>query len=113
MSILNLAGQQLDVLVVAGDSVKFNLTFQDESGNAADLTGYTIKAQVREQPGVDPAINFQVTNNGNEVTLYIGPNLTTALPAFNVWDVQLVSLDQTEQRTLVRGAFRVKAEVTV
>ncbi len=86
----------------------------DVDGVAFDLTGYTAKLQVREQPSTEPVINIVPTINpaDNSVSFMFTYAQTALLTKVDyVWAIELKNTATTEVLTLVRGQVYVYPEI--
>jgi len=101
--------------VVANDLFEFNLLFQDSAGNAIDLTGWTIRMDLRTSfDAASPSLQFAV-----------GDGITVTTPASGLAEfAKIMALDagdyvydiQTNAglgpKTHFRGQIKVVDEVT-
>jgi hypothetical protein len=103
----------IQLVIYRGDDFAFALDVQDTDGNPVDLTGATVTAEVRAQPGaIDVLTTFDTTIDGSAITLRLSHTDTAALStAGGVWDVQVTRADGVVV-TLANGQVRVFADVT-
>ena len=105
-----------DVLPVKqGDDEAFLVEVFAEDGSAADLTGYTAKAQIRRhyadyEPDVAVEIGVTIVLP-NQISLSIPRNITRMLGGGYVWDLQIESGDGIVT-TILAGPVGVRLEVT-
>lgn len=106
---------QRNISIYKGDSFAFQFTLKDPvSEEPVDLTGTTVKAQIRATEDSATVMAEFVTSHdddGGTVTISLTPVLTTALTTSGVWDVQLTFPDTTV-RTYLRGTATLVKEVT-
>jgi hypothetical protein len=102
--------QRTDVWAYAGDDLTLTLTVRDGSGNAVDLSGDTVAAQVRTSAGALLA-TFTPSVAGNVVTLVLDHTATALLPPGALWDCQRSDGSGLIQ-TLITGWFRTTPQVT-
>ena len=102
---------------VAGDTMSFQITWQQSNGTPVDLGGYSAQMQVRDRAG--GSVWATSSGNGATLTLTLGGNAGTidvvgtvsqATPAVGYWDLQ-VSIGGAVT-TLAGGTFTVVQEVT-
>lgn len=97
------------------------LTYKDDNGNAIDLTGYSVRMDIRERKDktspiihdVDAAGQITITDaTGGEITIDI-PDSDTAGFSFGVgwYDVEIVDGSGNVTR-LVQGRINLDREVT-
>ena len=104
--------QIYDLVIYQGDSwsALFDFPF--------DMTGYTVKAQMRTYPG-SPALyaTFDVAYTDRalgKVTLSLPAGGTAYLPPRAFWDLQLtVDSDPTYEETYIKGQVFVDQQVTI
>jgi hypothetical protein len=82
-------------------------------GAPADLTGYTVDAQIRRNNAdADPIeATIGATISGSDIILDIDKSVTTILPGSHMWDLQLTDATGTVT-TIMRGPVRVMLEIT-
>lgn len=108
-----------------GDSFTHTVTWQNASGTAVDLTGYTAKFQVRETKGAaSPDINLSigsgltVSATTGQITITVDPTTTAALADATTRDYNgFYELQVTSSggavTTLMEGKFRLTEQVAV
>lgn len=116
---IDLTPQELDLVLYAGDGVRFPLVVTDKDLNPVNLTG-TLKAQIRAKyADTEPAANFAVdlsdAVNGNAVLTLAGTD-TQALVVLGkkfkgVWDVEWTPAGG-EPRTLLQGKVECDPDAT-
>lgn len=113
---LDLTPSVLNLRLYAGDDAVITLHFTDTDGNAADVSGDQLAAQVRDEPD-DPLVvcdaNVDATNAATgDVTVWFKASDTTLLAAdaCHYWDLQRTYSGATE--TLVSGMIRTVEDVT-
>ena len=79
----------VDLYVYAGDDLKLTIDVTDNAGAAADLTGYTAKAQIRATADDATSVDFTATVAASAVNLTL-PS-ASVVPAKAVWDCEIVS----------------------
>jgi hypothetical protein len=101
--------------IYEGDDFMALVTVLNTDSTPADLTGYTVQAQVRTGPAdSNPTVSaeFQCTFSGNVITVVLPHTATIALTAATyVWDLQLTDTSGWVS-TLLAGAVRVTKDVT-
>lgn len=102
---------------VAGDTLAFRLTWQDSSGAAVDLTGYTAQMQVRDRAGgavwassTGGSPTLTMSLGGVAGTIDVSGTVSQASPAVGYWDLQVTI--NSAVTTLIGGTFTVVSEVT-
>lgn len=105
-----------DMVIYKGDAVEFFVNVKNNSGTAVNLTGKTVKAQLRPTYNGPVVAEFTCTLadpvNGR-IRVYLPTTVTSSLlPASYIWDLQ--STDATgDNRTYLTGDVVVTNEVTV
>jgi hypothetical protein len=110
-----LAGRA-NLSVYQGDDFRAAVTVSDSTGAAADLTGYTVNAQIRRgiadnNPDIVQTISTSV-DLPNTINLSIDHADTANLTGPYLWDLQLTAADGTKT-TILRGKVDVLREITV
>lgn len=124
-----MAAATLDLLIEQGATFTRGLTFRDGAGALINLTGYTLRGQIRESlPSTTIIASFtttianQTTNEG-EASFSLTATETAGLPlsvtstgqarksSFYVYDLEAVKPDNTVDRIL-QGKVEVSPEVT-
>jgi phosphoribosylformylglycinamidine (FGAM) synthase PurS component len=117
--ILNFQPKRIDLWLYAGDGVNFKLTIRDPEGQTINLTGSTIKAQIRYKvDSVEPAAVFSV--NLDEATsgivkLSLTKTQTQELAAekkfVGIWDLEWTALG-AEPKTICQGKAECVQDVS-
>jgi hypothetical protein len=98
-----------------GDDYTATVLVTDASGNAVDLTGYTISAQVRVGPAdANPTVAVEITctfTAPNQIMLTIPHSTTKTLSGRYMWDLQVKSSTGIIT-TILAGGVTVTAEIT-
>lgn len=109
---------------VYGDSFTFTVTWNDSSGTARDITGYTADMKVRDRSSGAELLALSIgsglsiaTGTDGKVTCSATPTIMKAGSLTNVdtihdYDLQVRSSDGSILRTLLRGDFQVLKEFT-
>lgn len=102
----------VNLTLYAGDDVNLSIAVTDAAGTAADLTGFTAKAQIRATADAPTAKDFVATADpAGTVTLILPSAETTDMPAKGVWDCQITS-GTGAVTTLCGGTVTTTPEVT-
>jgi hypothetical protein len=104
-----------DLTAYRGDTLGVLLRlWQDDALTVpVDLTGATVRAQVRQKAADDPHTDFTVATSSNQIELSMSPALTSTLPATGVWDVEVDwASDGLNIQTVVAGTVTVSQDVT-
>jgi hypothetical protein len=110
---------QFDLEILAGStfpSVAGDCSFYptDSDGIAFDLTGYTAKLQIREQPGTSAIIDIVPTVNESDdsVSFSLTPTQTALLTKTDyLYAIELTQTSSGKVLTLVRGQVLVTPEI--
>lgn len=115
----------LDLEIIQGDTFRWIIMVQDSTGAALDLTGYTVRGQIRKAyTDVSPTETFNVTidpdqvTNMGKVTLLLNPAETAAINKGSYkYDVELEAdtdgvQNNSEVHKLYRGSVTVLPEAT-
>jgi len=106
----------VDLAVYQGDDFgPLTLTVTNPDGSAANLTGATFKAQIRNVAGSSTSTllaTFTPSVAANVVTLSLAHGDAATLPAAGVWDCQMTRAAGSVV-TLAAGAVRVAQDVSV
>jgi len=116
-----MAAGKLNLLVEKGATFSLTLIYNTKINDVStpvDLTGYTARAQFREEYDSPSAFVSLTSTSGivlggntGTITLNIPANTTqTLVPDLAVWDLELQSGDTVVR--LVEGKVRLKPEVT-
>jgi len=116
---IDLTPQELDLVLYAGDGVRFPLVVTDSSDAPVPLTG-TIRAQIRQKHSdVSPKANFDVdmtdADTGTAILTLSGEDtqaLVTSDKKFKgIWDVEWTPSD-AQPRTLLQGKVECDPDAT-
>ncbi len=105
-----------NLVIDQGTTYSLSITVSDSNGNAIDLDGYTLRAQLRKSYGATSYTAFTVeaaadTTTG-ELTISLTDTQTSALKAGRyVYDVEIVDTDDAVTR-VIEGIITVTPEVT-
>ena len=102
----------------AGDTEKFNIAIT-AGGLPVDLTGWTIKAEIRASRGAPTVIEtftctLSPTPEDGTLTISLSDTETAGLPigaAIGVWDLQMTS-PTGDVKTFLTGSVEVTQDVT-
>lgn len=107
-----MAGIQ-NLVIDQGTTFDLTINVNSDDGSAADLTDYTITAQIRKSYYTSTYTAFTTgkVNLTGEITLSLTPTQTSALKAGRyVYDVEMASPDETVR--VMEGIITVTPEVT-
>jgi len=109
-------GDEVNVIdFTQGDDWASSVTVYDDSGAAADLTGFTAEAQIRRDVAdLDPEVAAEITTEivlPNIIVLSLLHGVTALLSGNYVWDLELTSPNGAVQ-TILSGTVVVTPEVT-
>lgn len=101
--------------IYQGDDFEKVLTFTEDDGTAIDVTGWTLKGEIRNAPGGTTVVEtFTITKTnavGGEIEMALTAAETLAVPAgIYYWDLQRTVVAQV--RTLLAGKAVVRKDVT-
>jgi hypothetical protein len=97
--------------VYRGDTSNLSLFLFDTEDNPIDIGGYEIYAQIRETPDSANVISTMSSSiNENLIVLTI-PD-TKVLPEHSYFDVEAVSINTSDVKTLVKGNIIRELDVT-
>lgn len=110
---------QFDLRILAGStfpSVAGDCSFYptDSDGVAFQLTGWTARLQIRENPSIAPVIdiNPSVNTSDNSVSFSLTPTQTALLTKTDyVWGLELTQTSSGKVLTLARGQVEVTPEI--
>lgn len=112
----------LDITIQQGGTFNLILLWQDQNGNAFDLTGYSADMQIRASAGASTILHEASTTNG-EITLSTNGKgsitiiITAATTALFNWLSAVYDLKMTDSLGniiyLVAGAAVLNAQVTI
>ena len=108
----------LNLTIEQGATYNLSFLYQDENGDAINLTGMTARMQLRRQFASDTALLSLTTENGRititplegKIELYIGATDTALLTGSGVYDFELVNGPVVNR--LLEGSFNICNEVT-
>lgn len=103
-----------DLKLYRGDSYSWRFRLFEDAAQTVptDLTGATVKAEIRDKSaGTTIVALTTVVTLPNTVDMSIAPADYDGCPAKGVWDLQLTFVDGSVQ-TPVAGAVTVTADVT-
>lgn len=106
-------------IFIQGEDFDLGVKYQDDAGDAIDLTGYTARMQARADYDSESAVidittddSIEITAETGEVTVSLGNALTSNIePGTYVYDLELVSGTGLVTKLLF-GQITVLAEVT-
>lgn len=107
-----------DLTIEAGATFNLSLTYEDERGQAVDLTGYTGRMQLRESATAATVVIELTTANGRlsidipngQINLTVAAADTTGLSGSGVYDLELVNGTVVER--LIEGTYTISPNVT-
>lgn len=97
-----------------GDDVSYQLTLKDSVGSAINLTGYTVRSQIRIRADASASIAFAVayTRASGIATLSLTSATTAAMGAGTyLYDVELVD-PSGKVKGIMGGSVAVTEEIT-
>jgi hypothetical protein len=109
-----------NLTIVQGATLEEAITWQDAQGNPIDLTGYTARAQARQNyEDATPFMNLTTENGGiilgganGQIKLSLNASATAAITAeTGMWDLELVTASGAVYR-LLQGSVTISKEVT-
>ena len=103
--------EKYDIKHYRGDSYSQEIRFKTDLGNPENLTGKTIKAQIRESTDLDAALtttfSIQRFDTDGRIVLSLSPSATQSLDAGKyAYDVQI------DDTTRLYGAFTLTGDVS-
>jgi hypothetical protein len=113
-------GNRYDLEIKQGATLSLTATWNDSTGAAINLTGYTARMQVRSAYDATSTILSLTSSSGitlggaaGTIAITVSATVTAALtaPWAGVWDLELVSGGGVVTR-LLEGAATVSPEVT-
>lgn len=108
MTTIDLRPQNIDLYVIAGDTLEFNLGFVDTNGSLVDLDGYEVTAQARRYPAASGYVEMDVaTLAGGTASFAIPGSVTSTMEGSWRWACQLVSESSGSVRTPADGSLNV------
>ena len=104
-----------DIAIYKGDYLEFFVTINDSLGAPFNLTGYTVKSQLKTDYYDNSPITFDTTvvvPAEGYIRVFLSSAVTDALlPGSYIWDLQVTS-SLGENRTYLRGDVIVQDDVT-
>jgi hypothetical protein len=105
-----------------GATYNLSVTYKDATGSPVDLTGWTVRMQVRETPadstpiltsdGGSPTITL-TKNSSGEITITISASTTASLTATTAYyDIEAQQTSSGVVRRILKGRFVISPEVT-
>lgn len=106
-----------NLVIDQGSTFSISITVSDYTGSAIDLTGYTLRSQLRKSYHSNTYTSFTVVSNDptdGEITLSLTATQTSALKYGRyVYDVEIVSpAPASEVTRILEGIITVNPEVT-
>lgn len=104
----------VNLALYRGDDFGFSLTVSGEDGEPYDVTGYTVRAQVRATRG-DPDVAGELApeTDGHQILLHLTHAVSAGLPAAGQWDCEIASPDeQPWVTTVASGSITLVPDVT-
>lgn len=91
---MSTAVQQYDQVIYKGRDFKLIAWFKDAAGDAVDLTGWSGKAQAREEMDPDSELIFEYTvvvadAAAGKVTVEVADSLTQVSQSTGAWDLMM------------------------
>ena len=114
MPTMNLCPDSIDICITRGDSTIMTFQMQDENGNDLNIAGrtYIFTVNAEEEPTDNSQELFNLS--GSEVTPLVSftPSVidTDLAPGDYFYDLQ--ETDGAALRTVVKGVFTVKQDIT-
>jgi hypothetical protein len=108
----------LDIEIEQGATFNLVFLYQDENGDAINLTGMTARMQLRRTYNSPDALLSLTNANGRiifdpfagKITLSVSATDTTPLTGSGVYDLELI--DGSTVNRILEGSFKVCAEAT-
>jgi tRNA threonylcarbamoyladenosine modification (KEOPS) complex Pcc1 subunit len=108
----------LDIEIEQGATFNLVFVYQDENGDAINLTGMTARMQLRRQYNSPTALlsltteNNRITIDGTlgKITLNISATDTASLIGSGVYDLELINGSVVNR--ILEGSYKVCAEAT-
>jgi tRNA threonylcarbamoyladenosine modification (KEOPS) complex Pcc1 subunit len=108
----------LDIQIEQGATFNLVFLYQDENGDAIDMTGMTARMQLRRTYNSPSPLLSLTTENGRiainvaqgSITLNVSAEDTATLTGSGVYDLELVNT--TIVNRILEGSYSVCAEVT-
>lgn len=113
-----MAAAEYNIYCDQGSTLSLSLTYKDSNEAPVNLTGYTARMQVRTEPNASSTLLSLTSGSGitlggsaGTIAIQVPASTTEALPNGNfIYDLEIVTGSTVTK--LIRGAFRVRAEVT-
>jgi hypothetical protein len=105
-----------DLSLYRGDTYRWTFKLWADPGKTQplDLTGVTVKSEIRDKPGGPPTLltcTITAPPTSGVIDMVLATAQWVTIPAGGVWDMQLTYADGTV-RTVVAGKVTVTADVT-
>jgi hypothetical protein len=98
--------------IYRGDSKRLRVTLWAPGNEPVDLTGATVKAQIRERPAGKQITDLDcLITLPNIIDVTITPNASHNLPAKGAWDLQ-ITYPSGDVRSPLAGPVTVTTDVT-
>jgi|SRR6056300_63899 hypothetical protein len=104
-----------NIVLDQGTNYSLTINMTNLDGSAKDLTGYTVRAQIRKSYYTSTYTAFTVVHDdtGGEITMTLTAAQTSALKAGRyVYDLEAESSGATETLRVLEGIVTVTPEVT-
>jgi hypothetical protein len=105
--------------ITEGDGAAFDLTFEDETGAAVDITGWTVWLTIKDDPGDSDADAIVQQNNTthadppNGLTSFSLSNADTAgVTGHKHYDIQIKRPSDSDPHTVIMGRVYFGHEIT-
>jgi hypothetical protein len=99
-------------MIWQGDAQRYAIALTGAGNVAADLSGVTASAVIRENYTAPASYAFTCTVSGNVVSLYLSSTVTKSMPAGSyVWNLQVADNATGDVRTYMAGDVTVLPEV--
>lgn len=105
---------ELAVTIVRGDDFSLGIALKDATPAAIDLTGWTLRAQVRAKPDSELLASWEITNRNDAAgtfTMSLDGADTAQFPAWCYSDLETVDAGGVV-RTYLRLAMTVERDTT-
>lgn len=107
---------EYNITILQGATFTLVVNWEDEDGDAIDLTGYTVAMAIKASYGgasiVTPTISITGAATG-EITVSISATNTAAITAdYGVYDIELTHTSTGTVTRIMQGAVIIDKEVT-
>lgn len=110
---------EVNFSVVQGDTFNIEVTYENPNGSSMDLTDFSAKMDVRNEPGgkilcasINSSNQIDIDGPNGKLTIYFTPAQTRKFTTPNaVYQLQIINNDTGEKTTLLNGHFSVKAAI--